>query len=50
METAALVAIFTALFVAITLSGAQWKAAEAKARARRTAEHRMNARLVRFDL
>jgi hypothetical protein len=48
------VAIFFSLFAAIVLplimSGKEWKAAEEKARARRMAEHRMNARLLRLDI
>jgi hypothetical protein len=51
------VAIFAALFVAILssllslmLSGEQWKAAQDKARARRLADARMNARLLRLNL
>ena len=54
MEAAVLVAIFVAVFVAIflpiILSGSQWKAAEDKARERRMAEHRMNARLLRLNI
>jgi hypothetical protein len=41
-----LVAIFLALFT----SGKRWSAAQDKARARRMAEHRMNARLLRLDI
>ena len=51
------VAIFAALFVAILssllpllLSGEQWRAAQDKARARRLADARMNARLLRLNL
>jgi uncharacterized membrane protein len=51
---ATFVAIFFALFVAIVLSlvmsGKHWRAAQDKARARRMAEHRMNARLLRLDI
>jgi hypothetical protein len=54
MEAAKLVAIFVALFVAIFLpiflSAKQWRAAEDRARARRMAEHRMNARLLRLNI
>jgi cbb3-type cytochrome oxidase subunit 3 len=50
----AAVAIFVALFVAIFLSffmsGKQWRAARDRARARRMAEHKMNARLLRLNL
>jgi hypothetical protein len=48
------VAIFFGLFVAIFLplimSGKQWRAAQDRARARRMAEHRMNARLLRLNI
>ena len=48
------VALFAALFVAILLpfmmSGERWRAAEEKARARRIADARMNARLLRLNL
>ncbi len=48
------VAILTALFVAIFLllmtSGKQWRTAQDKARARRMADHRMNARLLRLNI
>jgi hypothetical protein len=51
------VAIFAALFVAILssllpllLSGEQWRAAQDKARQRRLADARMNARLLRLNL
>ena len=54
MGAAIFVAIFVALFVAIFLplimSGKQWRAAQDKARARRMAEHRMNARLLRLNI
>jgi hypothetical protein len=53
----AAVAIFLALFVAIFLlflpliiSGKQWRAAQERARERRMAEHRMNARLLRLNI
>jgi hypothetical protein len=50
----AAVAIFVALFVAIFLplmmSGKQWREAQERARARRMAEHKMNARLLRLNL
>jgi hypothetical protein len=47
-----LVSIFVSIFLPmiIVLSGKQWRAAEERARARRMAEHRMNARLLRFDI
>jgi hypothetical protein len=48
------VAIFFGLFVAIFLplimSGKQWRAAQERARPRRMAEHRMNARLLRLNI
>jgi hypothetical protein len=54
MGAAIFVAIFFALFVAIfsalIMSGKQWGAAEERARARRMAEHRMNARLLRLNI
>jgi hypothetical protein len=54
MGAAIFVAIFFALFVAIfsalIMSGKQWRAAEERARARRMAEHRMNARLLRLNI
>jgi len=54
MEAAKFVAILVSLFVAIflplILSGKQWSAEQDKARARRMAEHRMNARLLRLDI
>ena len=54
MRAAIFVAIYFALFVAILLSlimsGEQWRAAQDRARARRMAEHRMNARLLRLDI
>jgi len=59
METTAFylaifVSVFVALFVAILLplmfSGKHWEAAQEKARARRLADARMNARLLRFNL
>jgi hypothetical protein len=52
----AVVAIVVALFVAMFLLflplmlGKQWKAAQDRARARRLAEHRMNARLLRLNI
>ncbi len=53
-KAAAFVAIFAGIFVAIflplILSATQSKAGEEKARARRIAEAKMNARLLRFNL
>jgi hypothetical protein len=54
MEAAVFVAIFfsliTAFVLAFVLCGHDWKAAEEKARERRMVEHKMNARLLRFNL
>ena len=54
MGAAIFVAIYLALFVAIFLplimSGKQWRAAQDRVRARRMAEHRMNARLLRLNI
>jgi hypothetical protein len=48
------VAMFITLFVAVSLplimSGKRWKAAEERARARRIADAKMNARLLRLNL
>ena len=54
MEPATIVAIFVAIFVAILipiiLAGKHWRAEQERARERRMAEHRLNARLLRFNL
>jgi hypothetical protein len=58
MQAAAiLIAIFAGLFLAIflsflplILSGEQWRAAEDRARVRRLADAKMNARLLRLNL
>ncbi len=58
MEGPRLVAIFIAIFVALFvsiflplfLSGERWRAAQDKARARRIADARMNARLLRLNI
>jgi hypothetical protein len=50
MEAAIFVAIFVAIFLPLILSGEQWRAAQDRARARRMAEHRMNARLLRLNI
>ena len=54
MEAAVFVAIFVSLFLALALmfvlSGESGKAAQDRARERRMAEHRMNARLLRLDI
>ncbi len=47
------ISIFVALFLAVFLpliSVEHWRAAQEKARARRLADARMNARLLRFDI
>jgi uncharacterized protein YpmB len=44
------IAIFIAMFLPLILSGKQWRAAQDRARARRMAEHRMNARLLRLNI
>ena len=57
MGAAIFVAIYLALFAAIFLlflplimSGEQWRAAQDRAHARRIAEYRMNARLLRLNI
>jgi len=54
MRVAILIAIYLPLFVAIFLPlimwGKQWNAEQDRARARRLAEHRMNARLLRLNI
>src|SRR5579871_5269596 len=57
MGAAIFVAMFFALFVSIFLlliplikSGNEWRTAQVRARARRMAEHRMNARLLRLNI
>jgi hypothetical protein len=42
--------LIVAIFLLLILSGEQWKAAQDKARARRLADARMNARLLRLNL
>jgi hypothetical protein len=42
--------IFTAIFLSLIFSGDKWKVAQDKAHARRMAEHRMNARLLRLNI
>jgi hypothetical protein len=48
--TSVFFAIFIAILLPLIFSGKQWEAAQAKARARRLADARMNARLLRFNL
>jgi hypothetical protein len=54
MVAALFVAIFISLFIAFAfvfvLSGEHWRAAQDKAGERRTAEHRMNARLLKLNI
>jgi fumarate reductase subunit D len=47
-----LVTLFLPIIVVfvIVLSGKHWKEAQERERARRMAEHRMNARLLRFNI
>jgi hypothetical protein len=42
--------LFVAIFLPLILSGERWRAAEDRARARRIADARMNARLLRLNL
>ena len=44
------VSIFLPIIVAFVGSGKHWRAAQDRARARRMAEHRMNARLLRLNI
>jgi hypothetical protein len=50
MEAAIFVALFVAVFLPVVFAGAKSNAEEERGRARRMAEHRMNARLLRFNL
>jgi len=54
MEEAKLVGIFVsvlvALFIPLILSGKLWTEEQESAAARRMAEHRMNARLLRLNI
>ena len=45
-----LVSILLPIIFAFVLSGKQWREAQEKARARRIAEYRMNARLLRLNI
>jgi hypothetical protein len=47
---AVFVPIFMAMFLPLILSGERWRAAEDKARARRIADAKMNARLLRLNI
>ena len=44
------VSIFLPIVSAFALSGKRWRAAQDRARARRIAEYRMNARLLRLNI
>jgi len=44
------VAVILAIILPFILSGERWKAAQEKARARRLADAKMNARLLRLNL
>ncbi len=43
-------AIFVAIFLPLILSGKRWRAEQDRARARRIADARMNARLLRLNI
>jgi hypothetical protein len=45
-----LASLFVPIISAFVLSGKQRRAAQDRARARRIAEHKMNARLLRLDI
>jgi hypothetical protein len=42
--------IFVAIFLPLILSGKQWREEQDRARARRVAEHRLNARLLKLNI
>jgi hypothetical protein len=42
--------VLIAIFLPLLMSGKRWRAAEERAHARRLADARMNARLLRFNL
>jgi hypothetical protein len=44
------VALFVAIFLPLILSGERWRAVQERARARRIADARMNARLLRLNI
>jgi hypothetical protein len=44
------VALFAAIFLPLILSGERWRTAQDRARARRMADARMNARLLRLNI
>jgi hypothetical protein len=45
-----LVSTFLSMIIVFVVSGKQWKAEQDRARARRLAEAKMNARLLRFNI
>ena len=47
---ASVVSMFLPLIIAFVLSGKQWRAAQERARARRIAEYKMNARLLKLNI
>jgi hypothetical protein len=47
---ASFLSVFLPIIIAFVLSGKQWRAAQEGARARRIAECRMNARLLRLNI
>lgn len=47
---AILVAVLIAIFLPLIMSGKQWTAEQDRSRARRMAEHRLNARLLRLNI
>jgi hypothetical protein len=50
LGVAMFVSLFVAIFLPFMISGKQWKAEQDKARERRMADHRMNARLLRLNI
>jgi len=42
--------IFVPIIMVLIVSGKQWKAMQEKAHARRIAEYKLNARLLRFNI
>ena len=42
--------IFLSMIMAFVVSGKHWKAEQDRARERRMAEHRMNARILRLNI
>jgi hypothetical protein len=50
VSVAIFVALFVAIFLPLFLSGERWRAAQDRARARRIADARMNARLLRLNI